>query len=68
MTQPQRDALYNHLAADSSRLISICRRLGSRRPPSLARTQLFLIAEHLELLVEQATRDSGHSVDLPESY
>jgi hypothetical protein len=63
----QREILHDCMVADTRRLIAMCRRLASRRPPSMMRLKLVQIAELLELLVEEAGVECELD-DLPETY
>ena len=68
MTTLQKEQLQECIVSDAERLVAMCRRLASRKPPGYARTRLVQISEHLEFLVEQAAEDDGRSEDVPETY
>jgi hypothetical protein len=68
MTALQRDLFEECVVSDAQRLIAMCRRLASRKAPSLSRTRLVQISEHLEMLVEQAQEAPDYDEDLPLTY
>jgi hypothetical protein len=68
VTTIQRELLQDCIASDAHRLIDMCRRLARRQPPSLSRTRLMQITEHLELLIDQTEMGNCMIDDLPESY